>query len=156
MHERSSLPVVLWQLPVGHINTSQATSPYAVGSLFPELDNTATRYEDSAGTFFLGDTFTATGARFDHFAADEGNAPGISISGDAITWRANMQAAAEAGVIAVLFGAGVGVSTDGIGSPPTDAYWWMTKVQDYYTAPVPLGPDVIFSDGFESGDTSRW
>ncbi len=156
MHETSSLPVVLWQLPVGHINTSQATSPYAAGGLFPALDNTATHYEDSAGTFFLGDTFTATGVRFDHFAANEGNAPGISSSGDAVTWRSHMQAAADAGVIAVLFGAGVSISTDGVGTPPTDAHWWMTKVQDYYASPVPLAPAVIFSDGFETGDTSRW
>lgn len=49
-----------------------------------------------------------------------------------------MQDAAASGVIAVLFGAGVGASTNGVGAPPSDGYWWITKVQQYYRQPVPL------------------
>jgi hypothetical protein len=31
-----------------------------------------------------------------------------------------------------LRGAGVGASTDGVGNPPTDDYFWIQKVQEYY------------------------
>ncbi len=57
MKDTSQLPVVLWQLPVGHINSSTLNNPYNNG-LFPDLANTSTRYEDSAPVFFLGDRFT--------------------------------------------------------------------------------------------------
>ncbi|MCA9021727.1 MAG: hypothetical protein KDA74_16370, partial [Planctomycetaceae bacterium] len=43
----------------------------------------------------------------------------------------------------ILFGAGVGISTDAIGSEPTDDYWWITKVQEYYQDPVPLEGSII-------------
>ena len=156
MHEASTLPIVLWQLPVGHINQSQAPSPYAPDGSFPSLDNTATHYEDSAGTFFLGDTFTAGGVRFDHFAANLGGDPKVTAAGDRVTWGSHMQDVVEAGVVAALFGAGVGISTDGVGSPPTDNYWWITRVQDYFANPVPLPGRVVFANGFETGDTSAW
>ena len=47
-----------------------------------------------------------------------------------------MQEAADAGVTCILFGAGVGSSTDAVGDPPTDDYWWITKAQRYYKNPV--------------------
>jgi len=44
-----------------------------------------------------------------------------------------------------MFGAGVGISTRGVPQPsgtvldePTDDYYWITRVQEYYTSPVPL------------------
>jgi hypothetical protein len=49
-----------------------------------------------------------------------------------------MQEAKDNRVISVLFGAGVGTSTDGVGSPPTDGSWWITAAQRYFQSPVPL------------------
>jgi hypothetical protein len=51
----------------------------------------------------------------------------------------------DAGVVAILFGAGVGVATRGVPQPsgpsldqPTDGYDWISRVQEYYAAPTPL------------------
>ncbi len=50
-----------------------------------------------------------------------------------------MAEAKASGIVSILFGAGVGDSTDGIGNPPTDSYWWITAVQKYYqNGVVPL------------------
>ncbi|MDP6890198.1 MAG: glycosyl hydrolase family 18 protein [Phycisphaerales bacterium] len=140
--EVAQAPTVLWQIPVGHINESQVVD--GDGLAFPVLENTHQHYEDSAGTFFLGDTFVSSGDRFDHFSANDSGDPLVSSSGNAITWGSHMQEAADAGVVAVLFGAGVGSSTQGtprsdtIAGDPTDGGWWITKVQRYYEHVVPL------------------
>lgn len=138
LHETTGMPVVLWQIPVGHINHSLAPDPYT-GGLFPDLTNDFQRYEDSAGTFFLGDSFTATGARFDYFASNRLGDPKITTNGSTITWASHMQEARDAGITMVLFGAGVGESTHGTGAPPTDGYWWIAQTQDYFQQPVLLG-----------------
>jgi len=137
LHQESGLPVILWQIPVGHINHSASENPYNNGT-FPDLDNTNQRYEDSAPTFFLGDTFTTSGARFDYFSTNRGGDSKLTVSGSNITWSSHAREAADAGIISILFGAGVGNSTDGVGSPPTDSYWWITKVQSYFNNPEPL------------------
>ena len=49
-----------------------------------------------------------------------------------------MSQAAASGVTCILFGAGVGNSTDAVGNPPSDDYWWITKAQRYYKSPVYL------------------
>ncbi|WP_158633352.1 cellulose binding domain-containing protein [Tautonia sociabilis] len=139
LHDETGLPVTLWQIPVGHINSSLATNPYDPSGRFPDLSNTVTRYEDSAGTFFLGDTFRTTGARQEYFSMNGTGLSDVSVSGDTITWGSHVGDAAAAGVDAILFGAGVGASTDGVGAPPTDGSWWISKVQEYFEAPVPLG-----------------
>lgn len=123
----TGLPVVLWQIPVGRINSTQTVNP-ATGQRFPDLPNSVTRFEDSATTFFLGDRFTATGARKAWFTTNHGNDPGLSMSGDVIQWRSHLRETAAAGVSMILWGAGVGDSTDGVGSPPTDDGWWIHKV----------------------------
>ena len=137
LHQESGLPVILWQIPVGHINQSKSENPYNHGT-FPDLDNTNQHYEDSAPTFFLGDTFTTSGARFDYFTTNQGNDPKLSVSGNQITWDSHAREVADAGIISVLFGAGVGNSTDGVGTPPTDSYWWITRVQNYFNHPEPI------------------
>ena len=106
------------------------------GRLFPALTNVNRALEDSAPTFFLGDTFQTTGARFTYFSANLGGDPKVTSNGSDITWGSHMSDAAAAGVISVMFGAGVGASTDGIGAPPTDSYWWITAVQGYYPQTV--------------------
>jgi hypothetical protein len=137
MHTTTGLPVILWQLPVGHINSSQAADPYT-GGLFPTLIDSDRQLEDSSPVFFLGDTFQTTGARFNYFSQNQAADPKLTLNGSNITWGSHMQEAANAGVVSVLFGAGVGASTAGTGAPPTDSYWWITAVQGYYSALVPL------------------
>jgi hypothetical protein len=132
LHARTGLPVVLWQLPVGHVNHSLAANPYAADGLFPSLTNTTNRYEDSAPTFFFGDRFdTRTDAqRLAYFGQPDPDHPeSVATSGSVVEWREHLTAAREAGVIAALFGDGVGESTRGRGSPPPDGYWWIVKTQ---------------------------
>jgi hypothetical protein len=136
MHTTTGLPVILWQLPVGHINNSQAADPYT-GGLFPALINSNRQLEDSSPTYFLGDTFATTGARYTYFSANLAGDPKVTTNGSNTTWGSHMADAANAGVVSVLFGAGVGASTSGEGDT-TDSYWWITAVQGYYSGVVPL------------------
>ena len=138
MHETSALPVVLWQLPVGHINTSQALNPYANGGKFPDLNHVDSQGEDSAPTFFFGDTFVTSGKRYTFFSLNGGQDSSMVVSNGTITWGEHLSAAASNGVVMALFGAGVGGSTTNVGAPPSDSYWWITKAQGYYGKPVPL------------------
>lgn len=147
LHTTTKLPVWLWQIPVGHINVSAAASPteYNQDGKFPILDNTPMHYEDSAPTYFFGDTFSCTGARFDYFSKNEAHDPKNKVEGNAISWGNHMVEAAAAGVVAILYGAGVGLSTKGIPDPhtvpdnaPTDNFYWITKAQEYYQNPVTL------------------
>lgn len=140
--------MVLWQLPVGHINDTLSENPYDEEGTFDPLTNTTRQYEDSAPTFFFGDTFTATGDRLDYFSSNEYGDDKLTVSGNTVTWGSHIEEARAAGVRQILFGAGVGISTDAIGSTPTDDYWWITKVQEYYQNPVSLNvvvdpPDYV-------------
>ena len=145
MHDESGLPVVLWQLPVGHINSSTLANP--AGGVFPDLsDDASQHYEDSAPTFFLGDTFNpGAGARFNYFSGafngtDTDPMQNLATNGTTIAWGSAMGLAANAGVRVALFGAGIGDSTAGTGTPPTDGGWWITAAQSYFiNGPVPLG-----------------
>jgi len=137
LHQESQLPVILWQIPVGHINSSLCANPYNNG-IFPDLDNANQRYEDSAPDFFLGNTFATSGPRFNYFSTNQGNDSKLTVSGNNITWGSHAKEAVDAGIISILFGAGVGNSTDGVGSPPTDSYWWITRIQSYFNNPALL------------------
>jgi hypothetical protein len=139
LHTTTALPVMLWQIPVGRINSSLAVNPYAAAGGFPDLANTNQQYEDSAPDFFLGDTFACAANPYAYFSANLGGDPLVSSTQNTVTWGSHMQNTAASGVIAILFGAGVGASTTGVGSPPSDGYWWITQVQQYYQQPVPLG-----------------
>lgn len=121
--ETLGLPAVLWQLPVGRINSTHEANPYSASGKFDDLKNSVQSYEDSAAPFFFGDTFMASGARFEHFSERPGEGE--------ITWPSHMDDAARAGVAAILFGAGVGASTNSVGDPPSDGYWWISKTQRY-------------------------
>lgn len=142
LHETTKKPVILWQIPVGHINGTVENSPYT-GKPFETLTNKDTTGEDSAPSFFFGDTFKAGNSkRVDYFASNGANDPDIKRQGDTITWGSHMDEARDAGVVSMLFGAGVNSSTDAVGSPPTEDYWWMTKAQQYYKNPVYLNKTV--------------
>ncbi len=139
MGTESKLPVVLWQIPVGHINHSELANP--AGGLFPDLANVSTKYEDSAPDFFFGDTFdpgSTAPNRLSYFSVSD-PLMGVRTQGEVVTWPSAMNLAASYGIRTVLFGAGVGDSTQGTGNPPTDGGWWITAVQNYYVqGPVPL------------------
>lgn len=148
LHQVTEQPVILWQLPVGHINGTVDINPYT-GRPFEILDNGDTKGEDSAPTFFFGDTFKpGAGNRLNYFGKSEAKDPKITVNGDTVTWGSHMEEAKEAGIISMLFGAGVNSSTDAVGSPPTDDYWWMVKAQKYYDNPVYLddkgGGEIVY------------
>ncbi len=138
LNQTTRLPVILWQLPVGHINSSTASNPYANNGKFPDFNYLYQSHEDSSTTFFFGDTFTTTGARKQFFSLNASEDPGLSVSDDNVTWSSHMAEAAKAGVIAAMFGAGVGASTTNVGAPPSDGYLWIVKAQEYLSNPVLL------------------
>ncbi len=144
LHETTERPVILWQIPVGHLNSSQENNPYDASGKFKDLTNAVGNYEDSAPTFFFGDTFNAGGGkRTEYFSTNEYNDPKVKVQGDTITWENHMKEAKDAGIVSILFGAGVGASTDAVGSPAPDNYWWITKAQRYLKNPLPLDASNI-------------
>jgi hypothetical protein len=147
LHEVSGLPVVLWQIPVGHINVTTHASPtaYNPSGHFPALDNSIQHYEDSASSWLYGDSFDLSGARLAYFQKNDTGDPGVSVSGTRVTWPAHFAALAGAGVVAVWSGAGVGIATRGVPQPsgtvldePTDGYYWITRAAEYYAHPLAL------------------
>lgn len=123
--------VMLWQIPQGHINGSAAGR---------DLTNTDAYYEDSATSFFFGDTFTPTGQyaaeRLKHFGADDAPDTSVTVTGDTITWGEHMTLAGKSGALSVLFGAGLGLSTRGSPTPAgntTDQGFWFDKATAYLT-----------------------
>ncbi|MEY9943811.1 hypothetical protein ABH937_000867 [Kitasatospora sp. GAS1066B] len=142
------LPAVLWQIAVGHLNSTHTPSPgyFNASGSFPDLDNTtAEQNEDSASTFFYGDSFTSSGNNLAFYGSNPGADPKVSVSGSTVTWGSHLPEAAAAGVVAVLFGAGTGTSTYGVPetsgtdqSGPGDFGYWATRTQSYLAAPTPL------------------
>ncbi len=144
VHEVSGKDVVLWQLPVGRINGSEYVSA-RTGSVYEDLPNTEKKYEDSSIDYFFGDTFTEPDAtRLAHFAENEASDPGLVVNGNTITWASHMDVLKESGIIHAQFGAGVGLSTDGIGFPPEDDWFSIQKIQDYYLSGVDWLPTAPF------------
>jgi len=134
--------IVLWQLPVGHINKSTAIS-VRTKKRFPDLADTTNKYEDSSTTFFLGDKFDASGSgatRLNYFSQNQALDPTLQVSGNLVTWGRHLEILPQYGVISAMFGAGIGISTRGISPtkmeppflPPDDEYLWIQKVQNYY------------------------
>ena len=122
--------VMLWQIPQGHVNGSTTLSGR-------DLTNGVANFEDSATSFFFGDTFTASGGRLTHFGANQANDPGVTVSGNTITWGEHMTLAADSGALSVLFGAGLGISTRGSVTPAggtNDKNFWSDKAMGYLSA----------------------
>lgn len=131
-----NLPCVLWQLPVGRLNGSHYISPYT-NQRFPDMDDTSTKGQDSATTFFFGDTFTPPREYYNYWAKNEWNDPLISSDGTNITYRSHLSLLKNYGIINYLCGAGVGNSTNSGGNPisgviPSDNYFCISKIQDSY------------------------
>jgi hypothetical protein len=187
------LPAGLWQLPVGHINSSQTRNRLSwnrvvkEGALFPDLCDVAfaestweaTRekwraimgsnwdadtaygaWEDTMATYIFGDTFSVTTScggggklkdgltaeqvtdRIAYFGLQDPDDPGgVTVSGSEITFKSHIAALNDAGVVMVMFGPGVGTaSTMATGwnydwgqKHPQDWYWWINKVDEYYS-----------------------
>lgn len=144
----SGKPVVLWQLPISHINGSTTISA-RTGNPFPALPNIKTKFEDSSATFFFGDAFDAVGNVFDSpsptrisfFSQNQAGDSTLQVSGNRITWGSHIDILPEYGVLCALFGqGGSDYSTWGIPprsdtepyQPPADDYFWIQKVQKYY------------------------
>lgn len=140
LHENTGMPITLWQLPVGRINGTTQSNPYDASGTFADLNNTSQHYEDSAPSYFFGDTFQTTDSRAAYFGSNQSGDAGVTVNGNTVTWTSHMRDALDAGITTLLFGAGVGDSTSSVGNPPTDGYWWITKAQEYLANPVPLDP----------------
>ena len=133
INEVSNKPIILWQLPVGRINQSAYISAYT-GAPYANLSNTAGEYEDSSTDFFFGDSInTNNPLRTNYFNQNKWNDPKLIQNGNMVAWGDHIQDCKDAGIISAQFGAGVGASTDGIGFPPSDQFFWIQKVQGYYT-----------------------
>lgn len=132
MHQVSGMDMILWQLPVGRINGSHYQSAYT-GNQHNDLTNTAQKYEDSTLDYFFGDKFTETDpTRFIHFTQNLAADSTLSSLNDTITWQQHIHKFDDCGIIHAMFGAGVGLSTDGIGTPAEDDYFSIQKIQEYY------------------------
>lgn len=122
---------------------AQSWKLYENGVLIHEANFSQTAGTPQSDELHITDNFTATGARLDYFSTNEFGDSELTVSGNTITWGSHIEEARDAGVRQILFGAGVGASTDSIGSEPTDDYWWITKVQEYYQYPVSLDGGLV-------------
>lgn len=136
LKEGLQTPIVLWQIPIGHLNRSVFNDP-ASGVLFTELRNTDQSYEDTALNFILGDAFQQLSFErqiyFTHVAD-----PKTSWNNSITAIESHIPELAQAGVAGILFGAGVAQST----RFDTDGGLWMAKVKEYYRR-GPLGLPLI-------------
>ncbi len=132
-------PVMLWQIPQGHINGSLDGRDLPDTSAVGCAPDALCGFQDSATSYFFGDSFTATGGTFNHMSADLAGDPKVTTSGSTITWGEHMSDAANAGVMSVLFGAGLGPSTRGTptagGGGITDQGFWADKAEGYLAVP---------------------
>ncbi|MDO8526075.1 MAG: hypothetical protein Q7T03_00135 [Deltaproteobacteria bacterium] len=126
VHKELQTPVILWQIPMGHLNNSD--EPGA------PLPNTDRKYEDSGAAFIFGDTFNpTTPERSDYFGRVSDYK--TTRNGTAITIHSHISDLVSAGAVGVLFGAGVGQAT----RFDTDNGWWISKTNQYYkNGVVPL------------------
>lgn len=151
-------PVRLWQIPVGHVNGSEYLLPSKPGlkaTQAPDLANVDKQWEDSAVSYFFGDSFSGrskgrdAAAAHAYFAEDVAEDPLVSTDGDGtIVWGSHMAAARDAGIESIMFGPGLANSTQGGGylGPALDGFFWAAKAQDYLKKPVPI-PRLLTSPG---------
>jgi len=142
LHTNTNLPITLWQLPVGHINGTTTANPYDASGTFADLNNTSQRYEDSAPSYFFGDSFNTSASRAAYFGTNQAGDADITTSGSTVNWKEHINEALASGITTLLFGAGVGDSTASVGTPPTDGYWWITKAEAYLKNPVALNSNT--------------
>ena len=76
---------------------------------YPDLSNTDGKYEDSSATFFMGDTFTPSDDEYSYWAQGPDVIKNIDGS---LTWPSVITSLQKYNINCVLFGAGVGISTN--------------------------------------------
>ena len=128
-----NLKSVLWQIPSAHLNSSSSINPYTKKE-FKDIENISGAYEDSAATFFFGDTFKPREAEKEYWKKNEHKTNLVESNGDFITWKGVMNKLSQYNIIMFLCGAGVGSDTHsgGLARPITDDQFFITKVQEYY------------------------
>lgn len=142
--------VMLWQIPQGHINGSTSGG---------DLTNTDANYEDSATSYFFGDTFTPAAGGIAHFKMNLAKDPKITNSGDQITWDEHMSLAQSSNVMSVLFGAGLGISTRGTPTPAggiNDQNFWKNKAAGYLKTKFQLPAVAAGGASPVTADSATW
>lgn len=129
----NNLPIILWQIPVGHISD---------GDQFTILNNTNNRFECSAASFFFGQKFrnNPNDQKLQYLSQYARKDFLVMPNGDYTTWSPFYPYLSQHNILGVYFGAGVGISTSHTAhtflSAPTDGGYLIEKMRDYITAPV--------------------
>lgn len=162
----------MWQIPVGRINNNV---PITGEPDFANLQDTMVKvptdqgsFEDSAVSYFFGQSFTGltTNPGADNTKRAEffnpngfGNRAGDHLvrkdSCGNIVYESHFAAAANWGVEAIDFGAGLPEATNGGGygdNLPTDQYFFSFKSGQYLKAPYILGNTTKSSSKVKSGE----
>lgn len=142
--------VMLWQIPQGHNNGSTSGG---------DLKNVAGNFQDSATTYFFGDTFKPESSGLGHFSENQASDSSVSLKNGLVTWGEHMTLAKDSNVMSVLFGAGLGVSTRGTPTPAGDVNdnnFFTSKATTYLkTKFVP--PAVAAGGAWEvTADSATW
>lgn len=150
IHESlGKLPVRLWQIPVGRVNGS-----YLDGQPVADLPNVPKAWEDSAVSYFFGDTFSGQSTGRDPQASTAyfltNKAGDGSVTQDPngrVVWGPHMDAARDAGVESIMFGPGLANSTQGGGyqGAARDGYFWAAKAAAYLAKPQQSPPALVGS-----------
>ncbi|MFH1477397.1 MAG: VCBS repeat-containing protein [Verrucomicrobiota bacterium] len=144
VQQQVQLPIILWQLPMGHINTTETKK--TDGTAYTSLSNQANSgsFEDSSATFWFGDTFTPGSAdRLAYFSAnqwggyDPSRVADVTVTGNKIIWLPAIDRLKALNIAALLSGPGVGRSASTFAcavdtAESTDNFWWINQVQRYY------------------------
>lgn len=145
VQQQVQLPIILWQLPMGHINTTDTKKADDTTAYTP-LSNEANSgsFEDSSATFWFGDVFSPGGAdRLAYFAAnqwgeyDSSRAADVTTAGSKIIWSPAFDRLKALHVAALLSGPGVGRGASTFAcavdtAASTDDFWWINQAQRYY------------------------
>ena len=137
------------------------------GATFPDLTDTAFKtstatalngcWEETGPPFFLGDTiksvadpghFQTAQQRYAWFGQSDPDYPSdvtVDPSTLTVTWAEHMTRARSYGVIGIIFGPGLDNATQNVGwrerwggGPPTDGWWYMSRLQTYLANPIAL------------------
>lgn len=133
-----NLPIILWQIPVGHLSD---------GVSHTILNNTPNYFEDSAASFFFGQEFATTPenqklqymSQYTPRNTAEHSSMLVFPNGATTIWRPFYPYLLQHNVIGVYFGAGVGISTSHAGHTflpgPTDGGFMIRKMTEYIKNP---------------------
>ncbi len=164
VQQQVQLPVILWQLPMGHLNTTDTKKADGTTAYTPLSNETNSgSFEDSSATFWFGDTFTPGGAdRLAYFSInqwggyDPNRAADVTVTESKITWSPAIDRLKALNIAALLSGPGVGRSDSTFAcavdtAASTDNFWWINQAQRYY---LRLGRKHEVYDDFDGDSKS--